>query len=507
MGFVRTADEIAGKSFATLDFLLHEHSARQPHKNAILTAQRNMTYSELDQSVTCLARRLLDMGLQRGDRVAVHWSNSIEAAQLLLATLRAGLVAVPVNLRLKPAEISYVFEHSAARVCFSEPALAPLAEQASRDGSPEIIRELPPTNLGATPLPEIDNEQPAVIQYTSGTTARPKGVVHTHRSLFECGRLMTPDPIGPDDIALSFTQMMHASGLNMFLISVLQQGATAVMLRAFEPAAALDLIERFHCTYVFGMAAMFQFVVEEQARCHRDVSSLRNVAAGGDSVPVALQPRFHEQFGINVREGYGMTESTPLTVNPRAAIRTGSTGPTLSGVRIRLIDAYGCDVRPGETGEILVRSPGNCLGYWNDADATAGLFVDGWLRTGDLAACDSHGYYWFKGRVKQLIIRGGSNISPQEVEEALYRHPAVLEAGVIGVPHPVYGEVPAAFVALRAGHSVREDELRAHARELLADYKVPERILLVTEIPKGLTGKVDRRRLRDILNAEGQGGG
>lgn len=133
--------------------------------------------------------------------------------------------------------------------------------------------------------------------------------------------------------------------------------------------------------------------------------------------------------------------------------------------------------------------------------------MDGWLRTGDLAACDSHGYYWFKGRVKQLIIRGGSNISPQEVEEALYRHPAVLEAGVIGVPHPVYGEVPAAFVALRAGHSVREDELRAHARELLADYKVPERILLVTEIPKGLTGKVDRRRLRDILNAEGQGGG
>ena len=156
----------------------------------------------------------------------------------------------------------------------------------------------------------------------------------------------------------------------------------------------------------------------------------------------------------------------------------------------------------GETGEILVRSPANCVGYWNDPDATKCLFEDGWLHTGDLASCDEDGYYWFKGRLKQLIIRGGSNISPQEVEEALHQHPAVLEAGVVGAPHTVYGEVPVAGVALRAGRSVSEDQLRAHARKLLADYKVPERIFFLPELPKGLTGKVDRRSLRDILVAQ-----
>lgn len=486
----------------TLDKLLHQHADRQGGKTAVLTAEGVITYAELDQSVTCLARRLLDHGLQRGDRVAVQWPNSIETVQLLLAVFRAGLVAVPVNLRLKSAEIAHVFEHSGARICFSEPELAPLAEKARCDGMYEIASQLPPLTGSTTRLPEIDLNQPAVVQYTSGTTARSKGVVHTHRSLFECGRLMTPHLIGPADICLTITQLMHASGLNISLVSALQQGATSVMLKTFEPAVALDLIEHFRCTYLFALPAMLQFVAEEQARYPRDVSFLRTVACGGDTTPVVLQERFQDLFGVNVFEGYGLTETVPVTFNLSRANRTGSIGRPAAGVHVRLTDLHGRDVERGEIGEIVVRSPSNCAGYWGDPDATAGLFIDGWLRTGDLAWCDSDGYYWFKGRLKQLIIRGGSNISPQEVEEALYRHSAVLEAGVVGAPHPIHGEVPVAFVALRVGESVREDELRAHARELLADYKVPERIFSIQELPKGSTGKVDRRRLRDILIAQ-----
>ncbi|HJZ97463.1 MAG TPA: AMP-binding protein [Candidatus Solibacter sp.] len=488
----------------TLDDALHRGAEQQPDKAAVLTAERSITYSELDGSVSCLARYFLDRGLRAGDRIAVHWSNSIEAVQLLLAAFRAGLVAVPVNLRLKPAEIAYIFEHSAARVCFSEPALAAIAEEAQRDSVPEVVSQLPTlTKVPGPPLPEVDPGQPAVILYTSGTTARPKGVTHTHRSLLETALITSAssDTIGHDDIFLAITPLMHASGL-INLLTVLCQRATAVLLRTFDPAAALDLIERFRCTIFFGVPAMLQFMVEEQARHPRDVSSVRAVGAGGDTVAAALQRRFVDLFAIQLQEAYGLTESGVVTFNPSSDVRVGSIGPAASGVTIRLVDLRGNDVGAGETGEILVRSPANCVSYWNDPVATSSLFTDGWLHTGDLGSRDEDDYYWFKGRLKQLIIRGGSNISPQEVEEALYQHPAVREAGVVGAPHAVYGEIPVAFVALRTDHSPTVDQLQAHARGLVADYKVPERIFFLPELPKGPTGKVDRRRLRDILIAQ-----
>lgn len=485
----------------TVDSTLHSHAERRPSKAAVLTAERGITYAELEASVTCLAHHLLDRGLRPGDRVAVHWSNSIETVQLLLAAFRAGVVAVPINLRLKAAEIAYIFDHSGARMCFSEPALAALAEAARSGGGPEIVTQFPAVSITPGPLPEVGPAQPAVILYTSGTTARPRGVTHTHRSLFETALLWASLPIGPDDTFLPFTQLTHASGLNL-LLATLHQGATAVLVRTFDPAAALDLIERFRCTQIASLPAMLRFVVEEQARHPRDLSSMRSAGAGGDTVPADLQRRFQDVFAIQLREGYGLTETNPVTFNPRTDVRIGSIGPAAPGVDVRIIDLHGHVVPKGETGEILVRSPANCVGYWNDPAATNSLFEDGWLHTGDLASRDEDGYYWFKGRLKQLIIRGGSNISPQEVEEALHQHPAVLEAGVIGAPNPLYGEVPVAWVALRAGHSPSEDQLRAHARKFLADYKVPERIFFLSELPKTLTGKVDRRSLRDIVIAK-----
>jgi long-chain acyl-CoA synthetase len=486
----------------TTDNLLHQHAERQPGKAAVVTADHSVTYAELNALVTGLAHHLLDRGLRPGDRVGVHWSNSIEAVQLLLAVFRAGLVAVPVNTRFKPAEIAYIFEHSGVRICFSEPALAAIAEKARGGGVAEIVSELPAFTTKPGPWPEVDPEQPAAILYTSGTTARPKGVTHTHRTLLGATVISESNPMAPNDTLLVMTPLMHASGLCCGLLPALHLGATAVLLRAFDPAAALDLIERFACTFILGLPAMLRFIVEQQAQRPRDVSSIRSAGAGGDAVPMELQQRFHDLFGLELREGYGLTESLPVTFNQNGGVRTGSIGPAALGVGIRIVDANGLDVQEGETGEILVRSPANCVGYWNDPAATNCLLDGDWLHTGDLASRDNDGYYWFKGRLKQLIIRAGSNISPQEVEEALYQHPAVLEAGVVGAPHSVYGEVPVAFVVLRTGQSVNQDQLRAHGRELLADYKVPEQIFFLAELPKGLTGKVDRRGLRDLLIAQ-----
>jgi len=247
--------------------------------------------------------------------------------------------------------------------------------------------------------------------------------------------------------------------------------------------------------------------VEEQGLRPRQVRSMRLCLAGGDTVPVTLQQRFRELFGIPVRELYGMTESVPITCIREDAPRTGSVGPALDALDTRVADLSGNILGDDERGELQVQSPANCVGYWDDPVATAATFTHGWLRTGDLVKRDADGFFWFEGRVKQIIIRGGSNISPQEVEEALYHHPAVLESGVIGMPDAAHGEKVIAFVALRDGLTASEQELRDFARARIADYKVPERVFFLSTLPKGLTGKVQRRALGDLIPESSQGTG
>jgi long-chain acyl-CoA synthetase len=228
--------------------------------------------------------------------------------------------------------------------------------------------------------------------------------------------------------------------------------------------------------------------------------------AGGDTVPVNLQERFRGLFGCSVRELFGMTETVPITCIPEGGPRSGSVGPVVGVVDARVMALSGKPAADGEIGELQIQSPANCIGYWENQQATDDTFDDGWLCTGDLVRRDADGYFWFEGRVKQIIVRCGSNISPQEVEEALYHHPAVLEAGVIGMPDPAVGEKIVAFVALREGRTANEQELRDLVRGRIADYKVPERIIILDVLPKGLTGKVQRRALKDLAQESPQWG-
>jgi long-chain acyl-CoA synthetase len=478
-----------------LNNLLIEHAHRQSAKAAVITNERIITYGELDLVVNCVARHLVSRGLQRGERVAVHWHNSIEHVVLMMSILRAGMVVVPINPRLKAAEIDFVLEHSGARLCFSEPALAGLVNRV------EVMSELPSLKGSCEPLADVDPDAPAIILYTSGTTARPKGVVHSQRSLYEGSRALGSVVEGLDERPLAVSQLAHIAALTCVFIPGLIKGATIVLLRSFEAGTALDMVERFGCTYLFSLPAALQLMAEAQAERPREVSSLRAIGAGGDTLSTSLQRRICEQFHVEAQEGHGMTELCPSAFNPTGAVRSGSVGRPC-GTSVRIVDAEGNDLGPGETGELLLQGSAGCIGYWNDPEATAQLYEGGWLSTGDLFSRDEEGYLWFKGRLKQIIIRGGSNISPQEVEEALYQHPAVLEAGVVGLPDPTFGEVPVAFVSLREGRAAAADELIAHVRILLADYKTPERTYFMDELPKGLTGKVDRRRLREILLAQ-----
>ncbi len=486
--------------------LLHNTALRNPRKAALISgvaSHEAVSYQDLDRSTTLLAHRLLAEGCRPGDRIAIHWSNSIEVVTLFFACFKAGFIAVPVNIRMKAAEIAYVLSHSKAVMCFSQPELAPLAWEASRDcgglrGVHTAIGELPPEAADA--LPEVPSNAHALILYTSGTTARPKGVTHTHQSLLDTARLMAGVAPQSFDTVLVMTQMMHTSGINCDLLPAILKGGTSVLVPAFNAALVLDLIERFECTYTMELPSLVQFMLEEQERQPRRIGSLKTFIAGGDSVPVAMQEHFQKLFGIPLREAYGMTESLPSLFNPADAIRPGSLGKVVDGAEVRIVDAEGRDAADHQTGEIAVKSPANCVGYWEDLPATQETLRDGWLYTGDLGRRDADGYHWFEGRKKEIIIHGGSNISPQEVEEAIYSHPAVLEAAVIGMPDAAFGEQVVAFVSLREGLTASEAELREHARQSLADYKVPEKILFLKELPKGITGKLQRRVLKQLVN-------
>jgi long-chain acyl-CoA synthetase len=486
----------------TIADTLRFSAALKPQHTALWAGHSSITYRELDESTDRIAAWLLKQGLRPGDRLAIHWPNSIEVAKLYFGAFKAGVIAVPVNLRLKPAEITYLFEHSGAVMCFSAPSVAPLAEKAAANcaNMRRILTALP-SDPPSGELPEIDADEPIVIIYTSGTTARPKGVIHTHRTFLGCLRgAVESRLLYGGGVSLCMTPMVHVAGLAVMATGI-QMGETTVLV-SFEPAAVLDAIELHRCTFFFVLPALGQFLVEEQMRKPRDVSSLQVVVAGGDTVPVSMQNRFHEYFGFRMQEGYGLTEGGFLSFNRADAIRMGSMGIPLRGVEMRLVDPMDRDVPNGEPGEVIVRSAGTCAGYWNDPAASADLMRGGWLHTGDLASRDADGYLWFRGRTKQIIVRAGSNISPQEVEEAFYQHPAVLEVGVTGKPDPVYGERVVAFVAVRDGAAVSAEELQAFARERLADYKTPEQICFLAELPKGLTGKVDRRTLKEMLRSE-----
>jgi long-chain acyl-CoA synthetase len=473
----------------------HKHST----KAAVISGNRVLTYAELDGAAMDLARWFLANGLVPGDRVAIQGTNTVQVVVALLACFHGGLVAVPVNTRFKPPEIQYVLDHSRPRLCLTEPQFANTVKeiQSKVPGLTAIYTELPGATTGSDPdTPPADS--PALILYTSGTTARPKGVTHTLRTLMASVETTLRWGLDQSTVTAIAIPMMHTAGLNALLLPTLMAGGTVALLPTFEAPGLLDLIETRRCTHTLGLPAGMQCVAAEQERCPRDVASMRTWVSGGDTVPVSLQQRWQRLFGQPLIEGYAMSESLLISCNPPTAIRPGSIGIPAVAVEIAVFDVDGNPLPDGEIGELAVRSPANFVGYWNDPTATSQTMVDGWLRTGDLCRRDGEGYFWFEGRKKEIIIRGGSNISPQEVEGALLQHEAVMEAGVVGAPDAIFGERVVAFVALREGSLICHDKLREFTRQLLADYKVPDRIFFLSVLPKGPTGKVQRRALRDL---------
>jgi long-chain acyl-CoA synthetase len=497
---------------------IRNSALRNPAKIAIAFGERSWTYAEFDHLTDSIGRNILAAGIEPGDRVALHLQNGPELAMGCIGCLKAGCILVPINTRLKGREIDYILRQSGSAFYIGQsdlyagitstcPALSELhgcylTEEAS--GGIFCYADLLRTPSHPEPLQAIESDQVAAIMYTSGTTARPKGVVHTHESLVQTAHAMQNMNLDENQVVLVMSSMAHMVAFGMLFLSALQNGATTVITRPFDFQSSLDAIARWRCTYIFGLPVMFKLLLDTQLSSPRDVTSGCLYCCGGDSVPPALQEAFQRSFSP-IFEAYGATEITPMAWNRPAEIRVGSIGKPGDGVELRLVDSRGGDVGSGQVGEIYVRGLHLMKGYWQDADATSAAFDNGWFRTGDLARIDSDGYYWFAGRKKEIIVRGGSNISPQEVEAVLHEHPSVAEVAVVGQPHPIWGESVVAHVVLQPGQHLEETELIAFARQRLAEYKLPEMVVFRSDLPKSPTGKIQRRELREEQQAQTAG--
>lgn len=495
----------------TLHATLEDGAKAHPDRCWLRFEDTRFSYADGNAQCEKIARGLIEHGIGAGDRVGLLFTNCAELVFCYFACFKIGAVAVPLNTRFQVAELVHALNHAGATMLIGQADLVgPLLEmRAALAGLERVFvahGALPGTesfselsqSKDAT-FPTVREDQLAVLLYTSGTTARPKGVMHSHATL-ECQSRNYLATIGAPayEQTLIFVPLCHIAGFSFLLLPATASGGTVTIQPRFDPGAVLRAIGENRISYTGGLPAMVNALVNHPDAGRFDLSSLHFFTAGGDCVPAELQTRFKELFGVPVDEMCGMTEvlytSQPFHLGER---RPGSIGKPFGDVVIRLVDAQGTEVPAGEVGEIVVFSGAVTLGYWNDPDNTRAALRNGGMHTGDLARRDADGYLWFAGRIKDIIIRGGSNISPGEVEDVLYAHPAVYEAGVVGVPCSELGQRVRAYVALKPGAQATERDLIDWAAKSIAGYKVPENILFLPALPKGLTGKVHRNSLRD----------
>jgi long-chain acyl-CoA synthetase len=466
-----------------------------------------ISYDRLDELTAQLAGLLRARGITAGDRVGIMLPNVPQFAVAYYAVLRIGGVVVPMNVLLKRREVSFYLSDPEASLVIAWHGFADAAQTGAAEAGVDCLivtpgefeRELADAEPNAE-VAQRAGDDTAVILYTSGTTGTPKGAELTHSNLkrnvdVSIG-LFT---IGEGDVILGALPLFHAFGQTCGLNTAIAAGACLTLIPRFDAAKALAIIERDRVDVFEGVPTMFSALLHDPAADTTDVSSLRVSVSGGAALPVEVLRSFEERFGCVVLEGYGLSETSPVASfnHPDRERTPGSIGTPVEGVELKLIDDDGNEVGAGEVGEIAVRGHNVMKGYWRRPEATAeAIDADGWFKTGDMARVDEQGRYFIVDRKKELIIRGGYNVYPREIEEVLYEHPAVREAAVIGIPHAELGEEIGAAVALKPGAEATPDELRAHVKEQVAAYKYPRHVWIVDELPKGPTGKILKREIK-----------
>jgi long-chain acyl-CoA synthetase len=462
-----------------------------------------MTYQGLDEASARVAGLLRERGLEPGDRVGIMMPNVAEVPVVYYGILRAGGVVVPMNPLLKGREVAYYLGDSGAGLLFAWHTFAAEARAGAAEAGAELVvvdEAFPDVLAAATPVADVidrDDEDTAVILYTSGTTGQPKGAELTHGNLISNTDVARTDIAlaGPDDVIFGGLPLFHVFGQTVALNVAVASGACLTLLPRFDAAHALRTIAAHGVTIFEGVPTMYVALLHQPDRSGYDLGTLRMCVSGGAALPVEVLRGFEDAFGCAVQEGYGLSETSPVASfnHPGRERKPGSIGTPIRGVQMRVVDNSDNEVPQGEVGEIVIRGPNVMKGYWQRPEATAEAIRDGWFHTGDLARVDEDGYFYIVDRKKDMIIRGGYNVYPREIEEVLYEHPAVAEAAVIGLPHSALGEEVAAAVALKPGATVSVRELREYVKGQVAAYKYPRHVWIVDMLPKGPTGKIQKR--------------
>jgi long-chain acyl-CoA synthetase len=477
-----------------------------PDRPALRFGDTVVTYTELDTAASRVAAELRADGLAAGDRVGVMLPNVPSFVALYYGVLRAGAVVVPMNPLLKEREIQHCLADSGAMRLFAPQSAAERATAAAAATGTRVSvvgAALPPAD-GPAPAPGSfprEDQDLAALLYTSGTTGAPKGAALTHGNLGRNAEALADHVvrITEDDVMMACLPLFHAFGQTGSMNSGIRRGACLVLVPRFDPAEVLPMFSELGVTIFVAVPTMYNALLHQPpVVTGPEAGALRVCVSGGSSLPGEVLYAFEKRFGCSVGEGYGLSETAPVATfnhldRPRKA---GSIGTPIPGVQVRLVDEAGDDVPAGEIGEIAIRGDNVMAGYWNRPEETAETIPDGWLRSGDLARQDDDGYFFIVDRKKDVIIRGGYNVYPREVEEVLYEYPGVLEAAVVGIPDEHLGEEVAAAVVLTQDGRATEDELRSFVKARVAPYKYPRKVWIAPSLPKGSTGKILKREIR-----------
>jgi len=505
--------------------LLERQAGRFPDKTAFSDAGSAITYAQLNERTYNLATRLRAEGLETGARVALWLPNSVDWVIACLGIVRAGGVAVPISIDASRQEAAYRLEDSGSEFLVAGPASVSLLEEIAAGGSrPGVVLLSAGANgregdrsfddFCAAPAPGItlepdDIDRASYIIYTSGTTGRAKGVLLTTRGMLWVTASCWAPIVGlsEEDRVLSPLPLFHSYALNIAVLGIVATGASEHIMEKFSTNGAMELLARGSFTMMPGVPTMFHYLMQAaQATGAKPFEGVRRCVSAGAILPAALNEEFERYFEVELLDGYGITEtSTMVTMNwPGRCRILGSCGLPLPGLAVRIVDPLtGLDVDAGGEGELICRGPNLMLGYHNKPQETKAALRNGWYHTGDLARGDKNGFLTITGRLKEIIIRGGQNIAPGEVEEAIIPLPGIKDAAVVGVSHASLGEVPVACVVVKEGAPFDADAIIAQCRSTLSSYKVPAAVHLVEEIPRTGSGKIMRFKLRELIERQG----
>ena len=508
---------------------LSETAGIHATKPAYFFMDRSTSYAELDGAVTKFASGLAGLGVQKGDHIALLLGNSPHFIIAFYGAMRLGATVIPVNPIYTAEEIGYILNNGDVKAVVALDLLAPLVGKVEgmlpkvsnyiicptkQDSTiDELIEAHPKMKSFSSVLesgtisfegPQLDEDDVAVILYTSGTTGRPKGAMLTHKNLYSNAR-DTGDylKMNENDRVITTLPMFHVFCMTVVLNAPLISGATLLIAPKFSPADIFRLAEKYEATVFAGVPTMYNFLYQYREGNPAHLSTLRLCISGGASLPVALLKNFEKKFNVAISEGYGLSEASPVTCfNPLDRPRKpGSIGTSIMNLKNKVVNELGEEVPVGEVGELIVQGPNVMKGYYKMPEETEAAIKDGWLYTGDLAKMDEEGYFYIVDRKKDMIIVGGFNVYPREVEEVLYNHPDIVEAAVIGVPDPNVGEAVKCFV-VKSNKELTEVQVLEYCKQYLAKYKLPSSIDFIDELPKNTTGKILRRALKDhILQA------